>query len=134
MANLNDWKEFNEKKHFGEIPIESFAGQGKWSDSFMSKGHKDIRINQLRNFFGEIQVIQRNPEIWQPANRQSFKDSIAMLQMNLAYDYGRNVITREFYDMMTQSLGKITTEKDFSNFVVFVKSLIAYHKFYSANK
>ena len=131
MVNLSDWKEFNdEKSHFSKIPIESFAAKGKWADQFIESRYKDLKINQLRNFFGELQLIQSDPTLFKPENKTMFGDKKAMLEMNLAYDFGRNVITKEFYDLITESLKKVQQEDDFDKFVVFIKSLIAYHKYY----
>jgi CRISPR-associated protein Csm2 len=134
MANLADWKEFGEKKDFKDIPVESFAGKDQWADKFMKARHKDLKINQLRNFFGEIQSIQKNPKIWEKGQDKELKEAVSLLQMNLAYDFGRNVITRDFYDIITVSLAKVKVEEDFKKFVVFIKSLIAYHKFHSSDK
>ena len=132
MANLTEWKEFGEKKDFKDIPVESFAGKDRWADNFMKAKHKELKINQLRNFFGEIKSIQKNPEIWK--NKEELRDAVSMLEMNLAYDFGRNVIARDFYDIITASLAKVKVEDDFKKFVVFIQSLIAYHKFHSTEK
>ena len=132
MANLTEWKEFGEKKDFKDISVESFAGKDRWADKFMRAKYKELKINQLRNFFGEIKSIQKNPEIWK--NKEELQDAVSMLQMNLAYDFGRNVITRDFYDIITASLAKVKVEDDFKKFVVFIQSLIAYHKFHSTEK
>jgi len=131
MATLSEWTEFAENHRFKDIPIKSFAAKDEWADNFMSRFYSKIRINQLRNFFGEIQAIKNNPSIWKDADQQELKNKLAMLEMNLAYDYGRNVITKDFFETIIASLKKIEDEKDFQQFVVFIQSLIAYHKFHS---
>lgn len=131
MATLSEWTEFAENSRFKDIPIKSFAAKDEWVDNFMSRFHSKIRINQLRNFFGEIQTIKNNPTIWQDSELVELKNKLAMVEMNLAYDYGRNVITKDFFETITASLKKIEDEKDFKQFVVFIQSLIAYHKFHS---
>ena len=133
MIRLNDWHEFNaEPKNFGNIPVECFAGKGKWVDLFIETRTKDIKINQLRNFFGEIQSILNDPE---KKKTEELRNTVSILEMNLAYDFGRNVITGEFYELITKSLEKIHTPEDFDKFVIFIKALIAYHKLHaSANK
>lgn len=133
MSELNELKKLiAEKNHFSEIPIQSFAGKDQSVDRFMKAKHKDLKINQLRNFFGEIQTIRKNPEIWK--SKEELQKTVSMLEMNLAYDFGRNVITRDFYDIVTASLKKVKVEEDFKKFVIFIQSLIAYHKFHSSEK
>ena len=126
---METWDNQFKKSHFKEIAVASFAKSGAKADVFMKKYHKDIKINQLRNFFGEIKSIQRSTNNLDDGSQ--FEDRLALLEMNLAYDYGRNVITKEFYELLTKSLGKISSSADFSKFVTFIKSLIAYHKFHA---
>ena len=57
-----EWAEFSAKR-FKEIPIDSFAGKEKWADKFMKANHEKLKINQLRNFFGEITAIKKDPTI-----------------------------------------------------------------------
>jgi len=125
-----EWAEFSAKR-FKEIPIDSFAGKEKWADKFMKANHEKLKINQLRNFFGEITAIKKDPTIWDEKETGRLKESLALLEMNMAWDYGRNVISKDFYNLITDSLDKITNEEDFRQFVVFVQSLIAYHKLHS---
>ena len=139
MADYNEWKKLiAQKEHFSEIPVEIFAGKGRWADQFIksilqnSEESKKLKINQLRNFFGEIRTIQRNPEIRE--NLQELRNAISMLEMNLAYDFGRNVINREFYNIITFTLTKVKNGDDFKKFFIFIQSLIAYHKLYSNDK
>jgi len=126
--NLNNWDDFAASR-FQDVSIASFAKSGAVADVFMKQFHERVKINQLRNFFGEIKKVQNSKSIFDDDAR--LKDELAVLEMNLAYDYGRNVITKEFYQLMVQSLSKIITADDFSKFVTFIKSLIAYHKFHA---
>lgn len=128
MPTLPEWPEFAEER-FKDISIASFAGEDKWADNFMRVRYTDLKINQLRNFFGEIQKIQNDSLIWE--NEQKSEDALSMIGMNLAYDYGRNVITQDFYSIISASLKKIKNKEDFERFVLFVKSMIAYHKYHS---
>ena len=107
------------------IPLEEFIKKEGAASSFMKNRYEQIKINQLRNFFSEIKAIQRSEKTISAADK-------ARLEMNLAYDYGRNVINKDFYELMITLLAKtrINNQKDFSNFVEMVQALIAYHKFY----
>ena len=112
-------------EHLSTLPIEEFIQKDGIADEFMKKRHGQIKINQLRNFFSEIKSIK--PENFSSTNK-------ARLEMSLAYDYGRNVITNDFYDLVTKLLSKINIEnkkEDFKQFFEMVQALIAYHKYHS---
>lgn len=127
MTSISEWTDFQKAHSFEKLSAKDFAAKGKFADTFMKAHFKDIKINQLRNFFSGVQTCQKQLH----GKPGEFEDSLALLQMNLAYDFGRNVIPREFYDTMTQSLGKVRVPKDFERFVQFVQALIAYHKFHA---
>ena len=95
----------------------------------MKEFHSKLKINQLRNFFTEIQRVQNDEST--KRDKEKLKESLSLVEMNLAYDFGRNVINRDFYNLIIRSLKKIEGEKDFDQFFIFMKSLIAYHKYHS---
>jgi len=129
MSIIENWTEFSQQANFKDIPIESFAGKEKWADNFMKEFHSKLKINQLRNFFTEIQRVQKDETI--KHDKKKLEESLSLVEMNLAYDFGRNVINRDFYNLIIKSLKKISGEKDFDQFFIFMKSLIAYHKYHS---
>jgi CRISPR-associated protein Csm2 len=109
-----------ESNNFKDVPVTSFMGNEGWAKEFMQANHQKIKMNQLRNFFNEINAIKDD---FTPQAK-------VILETNLAYDYGRNVISKEFYEIINRSLMKTKIPEDFKNFVRLIESLIAYHKFY----
>lgn len=124
MSDQNFEFLLTQTKNFKDIPVESFMGSEGWAKSFMQKNHASIKMNQLRNFFGEIKVIKDSFSLPEKAK----------LETNLAYDYGRNVITKDFFEIVNRALAKTNDGKDFEKFVSFVESLIAYHKYFDKEK
>lgn len=124
MSDQNFEVLLTQTKNFKDIDVTSFMGSEGWSKSFMQKNHGNIKMNQLRNFFNEIKVMKT----------KFSKEEKVKLETNLAYDYGRNVITKDFYDVISRSLAKTNDGKDFEKFVSFIESLIAYHKFFEKEK
>ena len=121
-----DYETFITKyKKLEDVPLDQFIKKEGIAYLFMEKRYKDIKINQLRNFFAEVNKIKKE-KVLTETNR-------AKLEMNLAYDYGRNVITKDFYQIITLLLERIKDDdpQDFELFFEMVKSLIAYHKYHS---
>lgn len=124
MSDQNFEVLLTQTKNFKDINVTSFMGSEGWSKSFMQKNHGNIKMNQLRNFFNEIKVMKT----------KFSKEDKVKLETNLAYDYGRNVITKEFFEIVSRSLAKTNSPEDFKNFVTFIESLIAYHKYFDKEK
>lgn len=99
----------------------------------VAKNVKDkMKINQLRKFFTQIKNIDN--EIKMKKEENNFDTNrIVVLLPELAYAYGRGLITREFYDLMKICLSKtkIKTVKDFKRLVDFLSAVLAYHKMLS---
>jgi CRISPR-associated protein Csm2 len=51
------------------------------------------------------------------------------IQPKLAYAYGRGLIPKEFYELMSSCLALVKTGDDFKRFMEYVRAMMAYHKF-----
>ncbi|MCC7431205.1 type III-A CRISPR-associated protein Csm2 [bacterium] len=104
----------------------NFAGKdGDASTKMKEKKFREkFKMSQLRNFFGEVKKLEASDE-------SEIKSGVAKLEMNLAYDTGRGVVPKEFYEMVTECTAKIKEKDDLKRFVEFLTALIAYHKFHS---
>lgn len=129
---MDTFAEIKKVERLKDIPLADFIKKDGHIDHFMSKQiqeakdkEKAININQLRNFFNEIKMLQTGKQ------EDNFNLGIARIEMNLAYDYGRNVINKEFYELTTALLQRVAEKIDFDNFYEIVKALIAYHKLHS---
>ncbi|MDD2387590.1 MAG: type III-A CRISPR-associated protein Csm2 [Bacteroidales bacterium] len=90
-------------------------------------GHKTLRAklttSQLRKFFGEVkrqQMIGYN------------ETDFILLKPKLAYAVGRatgsNPKINDFYNVITDAIDKVKTEKHFKNFIKIFEAIVAYHK------
>ncbi|MEM4368625.1 MAG: type III-A CRISPR-associated protein Csm2 [Candidatus Anstonellales archaeon] len=99
----------------------------------VAKNVKDkMKINQLRKFFTRIKSIDNEIRMKKEDNNFDASKTVVLLP-ELAYAYGRGLITREFYDLMKICLSetKIKTVKDFKRLVDFLSAVLAYHKMLS---
>lgn len=119
----------NPKNPLKDWQSSEFAGKDKEVAKAMQnkKFREEIKMNQLRNFFGEVKKLQQT-------NKSDLKNGIAKLEMNLAYDTGRGVISENFYKEIIKCTNNIHDEEDLKRFVEFLTALIAYHKFHSTAK
>ncbi len=124
MSEQNFEVLLTQTKHFKDIPVTSYMGHEGWARAFMKKNHSEIKMNQLRNFFNEIKRVKGN---FSPSEK-------VKLETNLAYDYGRSVITKDFYEIISRCLAKTNDNDDFDNFVNLMETLIAYHKLATKEK
>jgi len=132
------------KKHLNALPSlsqlkpEDYALKGGIADFIASTVGKDkeMKFTQIRKFFGNIKKIET---VKLKDKRDEDKiDSTDFYQLmpELAYGYGRGLITREFYDVMKICLtgGKIQRVKDFTRFIELLSAVIAYNKEREADK
>ncbi len=84
---------------------------------------------QARNFYDKILELEKEIE---PKGFDSVYPFIKMLNSKVAYGVNRRVVSREFQDMMEQSLNQITPnqqgEQKFKNFKLFFESVLGYFK------
>jgi CRISPR type III-A-associated protein Csm2 len=127
---MDTYAVINKVEKLKDIPLADFIKKNGYIDLFMAEQikkakdkEKAININQLRNFFNEIRKLK--------IEKEEFDLGIARIEMNLAYDYGRNVITKDFYDLTTSLLKKVKGMEDFDIFDEIVQALIAYFKLHS---
>lgn len=117
-------------KNFSDYKIEEFAKEGGDTHNFVKTIKNKLKINQLRKFFSKIKQI----ELQTKTNKDNIeiskeiKNKLYLLIPELAYAYGRQLIPREFYDLMKESIEKIHKNEDFKRFVEFLTAIIAFYK------
>ncbi len=144
MQNFNSIEDV--KKHLAELPTlsalkpEDYALEGKIADVIAKgKDKKDkeaMKFTQIRKFFGHIKKIETT-EVKGKKENQSFDlTKLYLLMPELAYGYGRGVISKDFYEVMKICLAsnKIKTVADFKRFIDLLTAVIAYHKKMEAEK
>lgn len=111
-----------------EKQIEEFMPEGKGADNVAKVVKEKMKINQLRNFFEKIKKLQRNKNKLEDAIE---KKELYILLPELAYAYGRELITEDVYRLLKICVQeKIKRVKDLNSFVDFLSAIIAYHKFH----
>ena len=81
-----------------------------------------LTTTQLRKFFGEVKRQQMVG--YQPTD-------FILLKPKLAYAVGRadkNSKIRDFYDVLSNMIDNVSSEKEFKNFIKIFEAIVAYHK------
>lgn len=94
---------------------------------------KNIRTNQIRNFFSGIIRIK---QAYEKSNKQweKIEPQVQLLKPALAYAAGRQKAVKPFKDFIEPEIDALLKSSDknkaLENFFVLIESFIAYHKFY----
>jgi len=94
-----------------------------------------LKSTQLRKFFHALKDIERTYKTKKENDPFNFSDVSPVLP-ELAYALGRELIPREFYDLMKECLSdrKLKTVKDYRRFIEFLTAILAYHKMHKELK
>jgi CRISPR type III-A-associated protein Csm2 len=90
-----------------------------------------MKFTQIRKFFSQIKRIETT-ELREKKDTDPIDPTkLYMLMPELAYGVGREVIDKEFYEVMKICLAgnKIQKVADFKRFVELLTAVIAYKKF-----
>ena len=119
----------SELNSFALLEPEYYAKENGAAHVVAKDIKKKMKVTQLRKFFGHIKKIQLKYK-GEQADKKVDKSEFYLLLPELAYALGRDLISRNFYELMKMSLGssKIEEVKDFNRFVDFLSAVLAYHK------
>ena len=127
---IDDVKErIRSLKTFSTIDPEFYAKENGAAHIIAKDVREKMKVTQLRKFFGHIKQIQAKYKGKKDDDKVE-KGELYLLMPELAYALGRNLISKNFYELMKISLSseKIPTVKDFNRFVDFLSAVLAYHK------
>lgn len=117
-------------KRMRELKVEEFAPEGGLADQVVQAlGPANLKPTQLRKVFHTLKLIQKNV-----IKDQEFDNSrLLTLMPMLAYSVGRELIPREFYDLLKEVFNpqRLETNEDFLRAFDFVEAMLAYHKYRS---
>lgn len=139
MPNFNSIDDV--KEHLEQLNVlsalkpEDYALEGGIADKIAGeKG--DMKFTQIRKFFGYIKKIETSDLKGKKDNDIFDLAKLYMLMPELAYGFGRGVISKDFYDVMKICLGssKIKKVADFKRFIELLTAVIAYNKKREAEK
>lgn len=125
-------------KRMRELKVEEFAPEGGLADQVVQAlGPANLKPTQLRKVFHTLKLIQKNVIKEQQSKDkkdQEFDNSrLLTLMPMLAYSVGRELIPREFYDLLKEVFNpqRLETNEDFLRAFDFVEAMLAYHKYRS---
>jgi CRISPR-associated protein Csm2 len=122
------------------LPIEEVAKPNGLADQFVTGegAGKDLNSTQLRKIFHELKDYQRQIKLNKLGDKDELPDKgrLALLQANLAYARGRELIPDSFYYLLVFCLEaeRCKTKADFDRLVQLLEAILAYHKYHSKKK
>ena len=121
-------------KHLRELDVKEFALEGGLADQVVQAiGTASLKPTQLHKVFHTLKTMQQ--EVKKRANPSEPFDSAELLQLmpKLAYAVGRELIPKEFYQLLREvfSPERLPTNADFLRAFDFVEAILAYHKYRS---
>lgn len=113
---------------------EEFALEGQVAADIAQRYKDELKPNQARRIFHTFKEIDRNTRHASAEADLSDDDRmrLTLLMPELAYAVGRDLIPREFYEVLRLCLqrDKLQTVGDLRRLVQFLSAVLAYQKFY----
>jgi CRISPR-associated protein Csm2 len=121
-------------QRLSELEVQEFALEGGLADQVVQAiGTASLKPTQLHKVFHTLKTMQQ--EVKKRANPSEPFDSAELLQLmpTLAYAVGRELIPKEFYQLLREVFDpkRLSTNADFLRAFEFVKAILAYHKYRS---
>lgn len=124
-------------KQLQALPIEELVQPDGTLDQLARHFSKTLKATQLRRVFHDIKRLEQQAR----RRRQNFskvisevRTQLALTLPELAYAFGRDLIPREFYDLMRTLLHppqeRFQSYEDVQRLVQVLTALLAYHKFH----
>ena len=115
------------------IKPEDFCPEGAVADKI--GGVRELKSSQLRRIFGTIRLLERRNrgEALRDVLKDPYKQRLALLGPELAYARGRNLIPRDFYQMLRSCLepGHMRTVADLRRLGELLAAVVAYQKMHN---
>ena len=137
MATVTEVKQQVERlRRMNDLSPTDFAEEGGLADSLAREFGDKLKPTQLRKVFTEIKRIRREVEHKMPPEAVFEQTKLMRLMPTLAYAVGRELLPRDFYDILKLSFGRqrVQTNADFLRAADFVEAIVAYHKYRSKVK
>lgn len=115
-------------KSMSELSSERYSEETGLAFAFVSQLPKGkLKPTQIRKVFHQVKDIQKEFKKGGDFNRAR----VALIMPTLAYSVGRDLIPKEFYELMKLCFGseKCKTRQDFESAANFLEAIMAYHKY-----
>jgi CRISPR-associated protein Csm2 len=110
-----------------KIAEEVFGGQ-------LSTNGKANKPTQLRKFYDEVLkfdgMLKSLSSERQKEEFEKLLPYLKMLNAKAAYAMGRDLVTKEFKDFLSQSLAQVKSKEDFDIFAGLFEAFMGFYKFY----
>ena len=117
-------------RSMSDLKPEDFAEEDGLADSLvqeLKRLRRDLKPTQMRKVFHAIKDMRRKVERQQEFDRTE----LALIMPMLAYAVGRDLLPRDFYDVLKLCLGseRLRSREDFLRAADFIEAVMAYHKY-----
>lgn len=123
--------EINQVNMLKDMSPKKICDVNGYADIVARNSNNNLKTTQLRKFFGAVRLIEQK-ETWNEIEVEFY-----LLKPQIAAATGRELIPRDFYNLMMALMKKVDVGseddkiKNFKKFVIFFESIVAYHKFYT---
>ena len=93
----------------------------------IAQGIRDTSKSQLRNFYGEVKMLERKLRSKKYDWRAEILPSLKLLKAKVKYASARGNVRREFVEFMEKSINKVNTPDDFYDFCLIFEAVVGYH-------
>ncbi len=130
MNEIIFWKD----KGKGLIDPTLFSVQAEKLAEGIGSNAKQTKLDkrtQIRKFFDEVTRLnglakaQRKDEEW-----DHLLPYVHMLVAKATYAYGRNLVSKEFHDLMKRSVNQVSTKEDLDVFANFFEAFMGFYRHY----
>lgn len=122
-----------ELQRMSELDVQEFAQEDGLADKVVQAvGVNNLKPTQLRKVFHTLKSIQQRVKQQPPENGFDGTELLRLMP-TLAYAVGRELIPREFYQLLREVFApdRLRTNADFLRAFDFVEAILAYHKYRS---
>ncbi len=103
-------------------------------DGQLRSNGKANKPTQLRKFFDEVLrfdgMLKSLPSDQQKEEFEKLLPYLKMLNAKAAYAMGRDLVTKEFKDFLSQSLMQVKNKDDFDIFAGLFEAFMGFYKYY----
>ena len=116
------------------LKTEDYADEGKLAENLVLIVGKALKPTQLRKIFHHVKDLQK--ELESHHDEKFDRSKVALIMPALAYAVGRELIPKDFYEVMKMIFGaeKCKTREDFITAANFLEAVLAYHKYHDKMK
>ncbi len=110
-----------------EVAADLFDSVARETAKTLADNKKSNKPTQLRKFYDEI-VMWENRVMMHPDKFQDYLPFIRMLNAKTAYAKGRNLVDKNFLDLLSHCLQQVIDPAAMRNFKLFMEAMMGFYK------